>query len=48
MKDHEQYRKVIKCPCKSKKIYRYTPELIDQPIYKFIKMGDKKLNDLGD
>ena len=38
IKDHEQYRKVIKCPCKSKKIYRYTPELIDQSIYKVIKV----------
>ena len=37
--------KVIKCPCKSKKDYKYTPGLIDQSIYKIIKIKSKKEND---
>jgi hypothetical protein len=45
IKDSEQYPKVIKCPCKSKKLYRYTPGLIDQSIYKVIKIKSKKQAD---
>ena len=45
IKDSKQYPKVIKCPCKNKKLNRYTPGLIDQAICKVIKIKSKKQTD---